>query len=476
MASLAQLGGVADQAAIADQSIEGTPMSIRFRLTLLIVALASVGLLAFVAAMVLSAGPRIRAENDSTMRLAKEFVETTIASLQGTRDPGAQLNVLLDGLKELRHVHIYRMDERPPAPPEEPLSDAVPAWFARLGLSSPTIEVPVLVNGKDFGTLIIAPRVSDEAADIWAEIVNFTLGGIFLTIIAVILKSLIVAHLVKPIRSVGDALLTLEAGKYDVAVPEAGPPEISDICRKLNRLAATLETTISENRRLAERIICVQDEERKDLARELHDELGPYLFAIRAAVIAQKAEVQRGASDRAKMLRTCDTLIEQIETIQRMNRGVLQKLRPMGLEEYGLKAKLKSLLALLRDSHAQVQINLAVDDDLPACDETSKLTIYRLVQEGLTNAFRHSDATVVDITVGAAVRDEAPPAIKDLKDPVVHVVVADNGRGFPDGVKPSYGISGMSERVWATGGEMRLGNRAGGGAALNAWIPVPTVI
>ena len=74
-----------------------------------------------------------------------------------------------------------------------------------------------------------------------------------------------------------------------------------------------------------------------------------------------------------------------------------------------------------------------------------------------------------------AVRDEAPPAIKDLKDPVIHVVVADNGRGFPDGVKPSYGISGMSERVWATGGEMRLSNRPGGGAALNAWIPVPAV-
>ncbi len=282
---------------------------------------------------------------------------------------------------------------------------------------------------------------------------------------------MIVAHLVKPIRSVGDALLTLEAGKYDVAVPEAGPPEISDICRKLNRLAATLETTISENRRLAERIICVQDEERKDLARELHDELGPYLFAIRAALIAQKAEVQRGASDHAKMLRTCDTLIEQLETIQRMNRGVLQKLRPMGLEQYGLKATLTSLLSILRESHAQVQINLAVDDELPARDETSNLTIYRLVQEGLTNAFRHSDATVVDVAIGAALMDEAPSAMRSVGD-VIHVIVADNGRGFQDGVKPSYGIAGMSERVWATGGEMRLTSRPGGGVTLDAWIPV----
>ncbi len=55
---------------------------------------------------------------------------------------------------------------------------------------------------------------------------------------------------------------------------------------------------------------------------------------------------------------------------------------------------------------------------------------------------------------------------------VVRVSVCDNGRGFADAVKPSYGIAGMSERVWATGGEMRLSNRAGGGAALDAWIPV----
>ena len=98
-------------------------MSVRFRLNALIVALSSLGVSLLVAAMVIGAGPRIHAENDSIMRLAKEFVETTVASLQGTSDPGARLQVLLDGLKELRHVHIYRIDDHAPhVPPEEPLT------------------------------------------------------------------------------------------------------------------------------------------------------------------------------------------------------------------------------------------------------------------------------------------------------------------------------------------------------------------
>lgn len=448
-------------------------MSVRFRLNALIIAVFTLGLVLLVLAMVLSAGPRIQAENNSTMRLATEFVETTIQSLEGTTDPGARLAVLLDGLKDLRHVRIYRADNHsaPVAAEEDRASAEVPPWLARLGRPSSTAQVPVRVNGQDFGTLVIAPRLADEAAEIWSSIVNFTLGGAALAVAAVLLMSVTIAYLLKPIKRIGDALMVLEAGRYDVVVPESGPPEISDICRKLNRLATTLETTISENRRLAQRIIRVQDEERKDLARELHDELGPYLFAIRAAITALKSELQRGGSDREKLLKTCETLVERVETIQRLNRGVLQKLRPMGLEEYGLKAKLTSLLALLNESHPHVRINLAVANDLPACDETSNLTIYRLVQEGLTNALRHAEATVVDIAVEPAPVDDMP-AVKDKARPVIHVAIADNGRGLPEDVKASYGIAGMSERVWATGGEMRMTNRAGGGLALDAWVPV----
>ncbi|MFA5900783.1 MAG: histidine kinase [Hyphomicrobium sp.] len=448
-------------------------MSIRFRLNALFISLLIVALIASVVAMIVSAGPRIRAENDSIKRLAVEFVETTIGSLQGTSDPGDRLQVLLDGLGSLRHVNIYRAsDKAAAAASETPVKGEAPAWLNALAEPSPGVEMPVRVNGKDFGNLVIAPRADHEAAEIWESIETTIVGGGALAVATVLLMSLLIGHLLKPIRMVGDALLVLDSGRYDVTVPERGPPEIADICRKLNRLAGTLEGTISENRRLANRIVCIQDEERKDLARELHDELGPYLFAIRAAVTTLKVELQRGSSDREKLLSTCDTIVERMELIQRTNRRVLHKLRPMGLEEFGLRAKLKSLVALLQEDHLEMTINLDVDDAVPACDETSNLTIYRVVQEGLTNALKHADASVIDIGIetakAKAVLGAAPDAVPDL----IRVTIFDDGKGLPEAVKPSYGIAGMSERVRAMGGDVRLTNRANGGAKLEAWIPI----
>lgn len=453
-------------------------MSIRFRLNALMVTLLSLALLSFIVAMIMSAGPRIRAENESIMRISKEFVETAVESLQGTTNPGARLAVLLDGLKNLRHVHIYRATDLS-APggsaPEEAEAESAkaPAWLIRLAQPTPELEVPVFVNGQSFGELVIAPQAADESAEIWDSIVKFSVIGTALAIATVLLMSLMIAHLLRPIRPVGEALILLDSGKYDVAVPEQGPPEIADICGKLNRLASTLKLTTSENRRLAERIICVQDEERKDLARELHDELGPYLFAIRAGATTIKSEVERGGNDTPKLVHTCETLLERIETLQRMNRRVLHKLRPIGLDEFGLKAKLLSLAGMWRENHPNVDIALQMSDDIPKRDETSNLTIYRIVQEGLTNAFRHANATAIEIVVERYDARQNGTGVRrnDDKRPWIHITVTDNGKGLAEQVRPSYGIAGMNERVWATGGEMRIFNGASGGVTLEVWVP-----
>jgi two-component system, NarL family, sensor histidine kinase UhpB len=453
-------------------------MSIRFRLNALMVSLLSLALIAFVTAMIMSAGPRIQAENESIMRLSKEFVETAVESLQGTSNPGARLAVLLEGLKNLRHVYIYRADEPGASEAEvaretSPESSEAPAWLARLAQPTPQVVIPVFVNGQSFGDLVIAPKAGDESAEIWDSIVKFTVIGTALTAATLLLLTIMIARLLKPIRTVGDALLQLDGGSYDVAVPETGPPEISDICGKLNRLAATLKTTTAENRRLAKRIIRIQDDERKDLARELHDELGPYLFAIRAGATTLKADAERGGTDKAKLVRTCNSLLEGIETMQNMNRRVLHKLRPIGLEEFGLPAKLTSLIAMWRESRPDVSINLTVADDIAERDETCNLTIFRIVQEGLTNAFRHADATAIEVKVEPVRANStmAPGERRPDARPSIRITVSDNGKGLVEEARPSYGIAGMTERVWALGGEMRIFNGANGGLTLQAWVP-----
>ena len=451
-------------------------MSIRFRLNAVMVALMLVALVAAVGSLIMSAGPRINAEHDSIVRLSKEFVETAIESLQGTKNPGDRLVVLLQGLKGLRHVKIYRADE--PLDPaaaaavQSPEGEA-PEWLTQLADPAPTLQIPVIVNGESFGELVVAPQAADESAEIWDSIVKFSVVGTALAAATLLLTSIMIAHMLRPIRTVGDALIALDGGNYDVAVTESGPPEIADICKKLNRLAETLRTTTADNRRLAERIIYIQDEERKDLARELHDELGPYLFAIRVGAGTIRKEAERGACDRLKLVQGCDTLLERIETMQSMNRRVLQKLRPMGLDEFGLKAKLASLVGMWRENHPDVDITLSFADTNPERDETSNLTIYRVVQEGVTNAFRHSEATKVAIVVEPAAATPAR-AQRQGGRPSVHVTVSDNGRGLGESARPNYGITGMTERVLATGGEIRIVNREGGGTMLEAWVPAST--
>jgi two-component system sensor histidine kinase UhpB len=452
-------------------------------ISLLLLALAT-----FIGAMIMSAGPRIEAENDSIMRLSKEFVETAVESLQGTVNPKGRLEVLLDGLKNLRHVRIYRAGKEAQEAEAEKAKQIAegeaPAWLARMGDSGQKIEIPVVVNGQNFGHLVIAPEAIDESAEIWDSIVKFTVVGTGLAIAMLVFMSLMIAHLLRPIRMLGQALLRLDSGSFDVRVPETGPPEITDISSKLNRLANTLQTTTAENGRLTKRIIRIQDEERKELARELHDELGPYLFALRAGASMLRTDAERGAP-KDKLVRTSETLLERIETMQAMNRRVLHKLRPIGLDEFGLKAKLTSLAGMWRENHPDVRIDLKVPDDMAKPDETSNLTLYRIVQEGLTNAFRHADATEIEVVVepwqAGVTADAREAPLHERADTVrrggdgsrawFHVTVTDNGRGLAEQLEPSYGIAGMNERVWATGGEMRIFNRPGGGVTLEAWVP-----
>ena len=440
-------------------------LSIKTRLNLLIGALLLLALATNVAAIVWSAGPRIRAEDDSIVRLTQQTVERALGELQTSADPARELATLLDRLSSVRHARVS-------LEPPEGLSvrrgqrtvfdNKVPSWFVGLLYSDrPPVRVPVTIKGTKLGTIIIASNPGDEIAEIWDAVSETLTGGLALIAAVYGLTTLAVRHALMPVQNLGNALRLMQGGNYGVTLARTGPPELAEISGNVNDLAATLTATRAENSRLAEQMISLEDHERRELARELHDEFGPYLFAIRANVTAlmSQAESEATPSGRANA-KACAATLDHITALQQLNRRVLQRLRPPALSELGLEGALRGLVALWRENNPAVTIAMTANIAALDLDDTAQLTVYRVVQEGLTNALRHAQATHIDVVVALA----APSRLR--------VTVSDDGTGLMDDAKPGFGLSGMSERVWALGGTMAMSNVPAGGFLLDVELPV----
>jgi two-component system, NarL family, sensor histidine kinase UhpB len=264
----------------------------------------------------------------------------------------------------------------------------------------------------------------------------------------------VVSRALAPIQSLSEAMTKIEAGSYDTRVRPGGPPELAAICSKLNHLAATLGEAVEEKRQLAERAVSLQDAERKEIARELHDEFGPYLFALRAHGSALMRIADARELSREALRKHGSVLLEQINALQQFNRRVLERLRPVGLAELGLCEAIGALLRLWSTSHPEVVIETAISEALGETGETAELTIYRIIQEALTNVFRHAGATRVEIVVEPAPSGRPGTAAAESRASIVSV--RDNGAGLPADHKQGFGLIGMRERVLALGGAMTV--------------------
>ena len=255
--------------------------------------------------------------------------------------------------------------------------------------------------------------------------------------------------------------------KLDVTVWFASP-ELAAICVKLNHLTAALGAALDDKRRLAERVVSLQDVERKEIARELHDEFGPFLFALRAhaSSLSRIADVAEPDLDAVRMRGAA--ILEQVDALQRSNRRVLEKLRPAGLTELGLRDALGALLRLWSESHPGVVVETAISPALGETGETADLTIYRTIQEALTNVFRHSGATRVDVSVEPAGLPAGPPGGERCG---ALVRVRDNGIGLRPDHRLGLGLTGMRERILALGGSLTIASGENG-VTVEAVVPV----
>jgi two-component system, NarL family, sensor histidine kinase UhpB len=431
--------------------------SLRTRINLLLALVLALGLAANIARLVLEAGPRVQAEDQSVVRLAREFIDTIVAGLNEAPDAEARLNQIVDDLNRLRHVSITRQGEGAQMSGaasdtgDHPGARSPPAWFVALvHPEKTTMSVPISIKGKP-GSLLITSHPNDEVAEIWDGIITQLQIGTVIAIILFLITIRVVSRALAPIRKLSDAMTKIEAGGYDTRVKPDGPPELVAICDKLNHLAATLGDAVDDKRRLAERVVSLQDVERKEIARELHDEFGPYLFALRAhaSALTRIADTKTPTVDVVR--KHGSAILEQVNALQQSNRRVLEKLRPAGLTELGLREALGALLRLWGESHPDVAIETAISPSLGDTGETADLTIYRTIQEALTNVFRHAGATSVNVTVEPV---DLPSGLTGRSGALVRV--RDNGSGLRPDHKLGFGLTGMRERILALGGSLTI--------------------
>lgn len=234
--------------------------------------------------------------------------------------------------------------------------------------------------------------------------------------------------------------------------------DITDVTLMQTELASALE----ENRRLSQRSMQVQEEERRNLARELHDELGQSLNAIKVDAVT----IRDRSENAAEVQRSAKAIIEVSGQVYDVVRSLLQRLRPVALDELGLRSAVEYGIEQWRRRHTSVRCNFSTQGDLDGLSEEVNITLYRLAQECLTNVAKHAQATSVAISLVRAAGGEHNGG-------EVRFSFEDNGRGFDPGQRrQGLGLVGLRERVEALTGTFDLQSAPGQGTRVRASIPV----
>jgi two-component system sensor histidine kinase UhpB len=367
-------------------------------------------------------------ETEPAARSARAVAAALNGALRTSTNPQATLEAFVQSLGTSEAIRFRRLgtdlDVQPPEV-QTPLG-TVPDWFVHLlVMSESTAAFPVMIEGSQVGDIVVAP---DMSADIYEKWIGFLA-------IACAARSAL-----RPLQSLGDGLTRMRTGDYEQPIAPTGPPEIRKSAQEANELARTLKRLSQDNRSLLRRIVSLQDDERQDMARELHDELGPLLFGIRANTVALLESIPSG---QAELSSAAEGILQSVETLQQANRRILDRLRPLYIQELGLERSIQTLLQNVKAQAADLKVTSKIDTTLNEVDGLLSQTIYRVIQEAVTNVLRHARANAMHVAAG-------------INDREVIVEVSDDGIGFPADRMFGRGLTGMLERVRALSGTLEL--------------------
>ncbi len=444
-------------------------MSLQLKLNIIITSLL-LFLLGVSAYFVLdNAKEDVRAEVSSTANLVLHLLDAEILHYTSdygwlNRQPDNKTSIFrLNSLGNIRHLKIEFYDRNgflrdTNLSAYDNHETKPPMWFFKaMDLSRISAEERrrrIVLNGQYLGDLVVTPDPSYEITEVWQDTVGLLkLVGIFFVLMN-LLAYLAVRYTFKPVKQILEALTQFEQGQFNSRLPNFKQIELQGIGQKFNSMADTTRLSIQNNHRLTQQIIRLQEDERKSLAQDIHDEIGQYLTAIHvdaSAILGAKemASAKESASAISSITRQMMTTIHEL----------LQRLRPRVLDELGLGLALAELIHSWRQRNRNITLIHTINSDLGVIDESVTITAYRVMQECLTNVSKHAKAQRLTINV---TQDEK----------CVYMEIEDDGVGF-DATKSNdgYGLAGMKERVQGLLGNMSIHTSIGHGTRITVLLP-----
>ncbi len=423
-------------------------MSLRARVVALI------GLVLLIAMLMgaLVAGYQVRqalgAELAAGLGGARQTVNSAFEDLPHSDHPARDLRQLVATFNGNRHVRatLLAADGKPAWTSRLNASgDPAPLWFQRLlGSPPPTVIVPVPRIVTDFRAVALTPTPELDVRTAWREFVGVVLVLSSSAAAGLILVYLVIGAAFRPLRLLAFQFGRISAGDYAGRVDESGPSELLRLQHGFNHMAAELAATTERNRLLTDQLQTLQDEERADIARDLHDEIGPHLFAVNmdAEMILQLSEAGRHTAipDQVRAIQS------GVSHIQRQVRDLLGRLRPTRVTEFGLNAAIEDLVRFWTTRRPEITFDLVLLEDDGRLAEATADAVYRIVQEAANNAVRHGDPKSIRI------------AVEPENDDGLLVSVVDDGTTVAvRSAAGGLGLVGMAERVMATGGSLTYG-------------------
>ena len=425
-------------------------MSLKSKLLIYINSLLLIATLIGLLSILMVTQKNVREEVLSTMILAEFAIEQGVK-----KNPDFYLfqrednDLGFSGLSEIRHLKIQFFNNQDILLEETSNTfDEIkppPYWFVFLieKLSEEIFfsKINIDQRGEVTGYILIKPEPIYEYAEIWQQIkVGLWIIGAFLILINIVVLILF-SHMIKPINKIIEGFEKLEAGNYKSKINKSNILELDIIGKKFNSMINNLRENNDKIHKLSQNLINVQEQEKSELARDLHDELGQSLTALQAEAASISKSTKKSSRDDAIF-----NVIQLSKNMMLSTREIIKKLNLGLIEDLGLESALIELFENWKRRFKGVKFEYKIEDKaLRKITKQETAHLYRIFQEALTNIAKHSEPKNIKISIKSL----------DGKGKI-RILIRNDGIKTEFSNKDGLGLIGIAERVDQIDGSLEI--------------------